>query len=133
MKRHGFPKSAHLLRPADFRKVYDEGRRRNLDWLVVFSLTTGDRPSRVGFTVPAAFGPAVDRNRVKRVLREAVRKSLAELGSGWDIVMNPRRKTLDLDTAAIERAIGELFQGFARRAHRGGSHADEPRSEASRK
>ena len=133
MKRYGFPKSAHLLRPPDFRKVYDEGRRRNLDWLVVFSLTTGDRPSRVGLTVPAAFGPAVDRNRVKRVLREAVRKNLAELGLGWDIVMNPRKKALDLDTVAIERAIGELFQGFARRAHRGGFHADEPSGEASRK
>ena len=66
MKRYGFPKRVRLLRPADFRRVYEEGRRRNLDWLVAFCLGTGDHPSRIGFTLPAAFGPAVDRNRVRR-------------------------------------------------------------------
>ncbi|MBI3934617.1 MAG: ribonuclease P protein component [Acidobacteria bacterium] len=114
MKGCGFPKSAHLLRSADFRKVYAEGRRRNLDWLVAFSLATANQTSRIGFTVPAAFGPAVLRNRVKRRLREAVRKNWAELGPGWDLVMNPRRAALELDAARMEAAIRKLFQSCAR-------------------
>jgi len=113
MKRYGFAKSAHLLRPADFRKVYDQGRRRNLNWLVAFSLATGDQPSRIGFTVPAAFGPSVDRNRVKRRLREAVRKNWSELGTGWDIVLNPRRAALELEFPSMEEAIQKLFQSWA--------------------
>ena len=114
MKRYGFPKSTHLLRSADFRKVYADGRRRNLDWLVSFSLTTGNRSSRVGFTVPAAFGPAVDRNRIKRRLREAVRKHWAELGPGWDIVLNPRRTALALEFPRIEETVRKLFRSCAR-------------------
>jgi len=117
----GFPKSVRLLRSADFRKVYAAGRRRNLDWVVAFSLATGNPSSRVGFTVPAAFGPSVDRNRIKRRLREAVRKHWVELGPGWDIVLNPRRVALDLDFPRIEATIRKLFQSCAR------AHGD-PRS-----
>ena len=114
MKRYGFPKSAHLLRSADFRKVYADGRRRNLDWLVSFSVATRNQSSRVGFTVPAAFGPAVDRNRIKRRLREAVRKHWAELGPGWDIVLNPRRTALALEFPRIEETVRKLFRSCAR-------------------
>ena len=114
MKRYGFPKSAHLLRTADFRKVYAEGRRRSLDWLLAFSLATGRGVSRVGFTVPAAFGPAVERNRVKRRLREAVRKNWAELGPGWDLVFHPRRAALALEFSRIEQTVRKLFQSCAR-------------------
>jgi len=114
MKRYGFPKSAHLLRSLDFRKVYEEGRRRNLGWLVAFSLATGNKASRVGFTLPAAFGPAVDRNRMKRRLREAVRKHWGQLGPGWDIVINPRRAGLAMDISRIEQTVCKLFQSCAR-------------------
>ena len=114
MNRYGFPKRVRLLRPADFRRVYSEGRRRNLDWLVAFSLATGDRSSRIGFTVPAAFGPAVDRNRIKRQLREAVRKHWSELGPGWDIVLNPRRAALELEFPRIGETVCKLFRSCAR-------------------
>jgi len=114
MKRYGFPKSAHLLRSVDYRKVYAEGRRRNLDWVVAFSLSTGKPVSRLGLTVPASFGPAVERNRVKRRLREAARKHWPELGTGWDIVLQPRRSALLLEFARIEGAVQKLFQSCAR-------------------
>jgi ribonuclease P protein component len=114
MKRYGFPKSAHLLRSVDFRKVYTEGRRRNLDWLVVFTLATGRDASRVGFTIPRAFGPAVDRNRARRRLREAVRKNWADLGLGWDIVLHPRRPILEIEFPRMEQAVRKLFQSCAR-------------------
>ena len=114
MKRYGFPKRARLLRSKDFRKVYAEGRRRSLDGMVAFSLATGNPFSRVGFTVPAAFGPAVDRNRIKRRLREAARKQWAELAPGWDIVLNPRRTSLALESPQIEATIRKLFQSCAR-------------------
>lgn len=113
-KRCGFPKSAHLLRTADFRRVYSEGRRRSLDWLVVFSLATGQPLSRIGLTVPASLGGAVQRNRIKRRLREAVRANLGELGAGWDLVLHPRATALTLDIAAIEETIQKLFRACAR-------------------
>jgi ribonuclease P protein component len=127
MKRFGFPKSAHLLRTADYRKVYAAGRRRSLDWLVAFSLHTGNAASRVGLTVPRTFGPAVERNRVKRRLREAVRKNRKDLGPGWDIVLNPRRAALTIEFTRMEETIRKLFQSCARtNAERGPDPSEEP-------
>ena len=114
MKRIGFPKSARLLRTADYRKVYAEGKRRSLDSMVAFCRATGRDSSRVGFTLPKAFGPAVDRNRMKRRLREAVRKNWKELGPGWDIVLNPRRAALAMEFSSVEEALQKLFRSCSR-------------------
>jgi ribonuclease P protein component len=94
--------------------VYAEGRRRNFDWLVAFLLENRNNPSRIGFTVPAAFGSAVDRNRIKRRMREAVRKHWADLEPGWDIVLNPRRTGLALESSRIEATIRKVFQSCSR-------------------
>ena len=102
------------MRTADYRKVYAAGRRRNLEWLLVFSLNTGQAASRVGLTVPRTFGPAVERNRMKRRLREAVRKSWKDLGPGWDIVLHPRRAGLTMEFSRMEETIRKLFQSCAR-------------------
>jgi ribonuclease P protein component len=116
MKRYGFQKRARLLRTTDYRKVYSDGRRRNLGWLVVFTLATGNSGSRVGLTVPGSFGGAVERNRVKRRLREAVRKNWSELGDGWDIILHPRPAARSLEFGEIEDTIRKFFQTCARSA-----------------
>jgi ribonuclease P protein component len=123
LNRYRFPKSVRLLRAVDFRRVYAEGRRRNLDGLVAFSLPTGRPSSRVGFTVPAAFGTAVERNRIKRCLREAIRRRWRELEPGWDLVLNPRRVALDWDSLRIEETIGRLFRACGRRRDQPGPAA----------
>ena len=116
MKRYGFSKSARLLRTADYRSVYSEGRRRNLDWLVAFTLATGKPGSRGGLAVPASFGNAVQRNRVKRRLREAVRRNWSELEPGWDIVLRPRPEALSLEFGKIEETLRRFFESCGRSA-----------------
>ncbi len=113
-RQYGFPKSLRLLRTADYRKVYAEGRRRNLGILVAFARTSGEQPSRVGMTVPRALGGAVERNRLKRRLREAVRKHRADLGPGWDIVFHPRAKAKTVEFAELEAAVQSFFASCAR-------------------
>ena len=115
-KKFGFPKSVRLLRTTDFRKVYTEGRRSNLDFLVAFALANGKPLSRVGLTVPRALGEAVERNRLKRRLREAARKHLNELGPGWDIVFNPRPAAKTVEFARLEETVQKLFLSCARQA-----------------
>ena len=114
MERISFSKSARLLRTADYRKVYAEGKRRSVDSIVAFCRATGRDSSRVGFTLPKAFGPAVDRNRMKRRLREAVRKNWKELGPGWDIVLNPRRTALKMEFSLIEETLKKLFRSCSK-------------------
>ena len=120
MKQRGFPKSVRLLRTTDYRRVYAEGRRRNLEWLVAFSLATGRSGSRVGLTVPTSVGGAVTRNRIKRRLREAVRRNLGEIGPGWDIVLHPRAAAAALEFETIQQTVREFFRSCAASARRAG-------------
>lgn len=66
--------------------------------------------ARLGLTVPRAIGGSVDRNRIKRRLREAFRLHRAELDSRWDIVLNPRRTALKAPFADLERALGKVIE-----------------------
>ncbi len=114
--RLGFPKQVRLLRGADYRRVYSKGRRRSLGFLVTFSLANGMSFSRIGLTVPRSLGGAVERNFLKRRLREASRRHLQELGPGWDIVFNPRHAAKSVSFARLEAAVESFFLACARAA-----------------
>ncbi len=68
----------------------------------------GEMGPRLGFTVPRAFGNAVLRNRVKRRMREVLRLRFQEIGSQWDIVINPRRAALKASREQLQRELDRL-------------------------
>ena len=108
-KPSGFPKHVRLLRSVDYRKVYAEGKRRSLDFLVAFALANGKPVSRIGLTVSRAVGGSVERNLLKRRLRESARKHLADLEPGWDIVFNARPAAKLVKFAALEETVRKFF------------------------
>jgi len=123
-----FPHSARLLRHADFERVYKQGRRQFSASITVFYLL---RPApveklspvpvkvpvrreiapglRIGFTVGKALGGAVQRNRMKRRLREAVRLSRPWPAANVDVVINPKKVLL---TIPFEAVLNEVRQAF---------------------
>ncbi|MBZ5600760.1 MAG: ribonuclease P protein component [Acidobacteriia bacterium] len=110
-KTSAFPRSARILRSADFRVVYDKGTRVTCPLFAAFCLERPDRSGvRIGLTVPRAIGNAVVRNRIKRRIREAFRLHRAEFGPQWDIVVNPRRSALTAAFDEIERGLGKVIQ-----------------------
>ena len=64
---------------------------------------------RVGFTVGRALGGAVQRNRMKRRLREAVRLTRPRPGPSADVVINPKKAVL---SAGFDVLLNELRQAF---------------------
>jgi ribonuclease P protein component len=105
-----FPRSIRLLRHADFERVYQQGRRHFSAHMTVFYLRRdGGKVLRVGFTVSRALGGAVERNRMKRRLREAIRLRLPEVFAAVDIVINPKKSLL---TAEFERILDEVTRAF---------------------
>ncbi len=112
--RKKFPHSVRLLRHADFERVYKQGRKQYLPSMVVFYLARPARDAeqasgpRIGFTVSRALGGAVERNRMKRRLREAVRLSLP-VKAHADVVINPKKSLLTLD---FEMLLNEVRQAF---------------------
>ena len=120
-----FPRSARLLRHADFERVYKQGRRHFSASMTVFywqrprqDVAEARVPAkkspvfsglRIGFTVSRALGGAVQRNRMKRRLRQAVRLTWVTAGPDADVVINPKKSLLTTDFAAVVNEVGRAF------------------------
>jgi ribonuclease P protein component len=117
--RRKFSPSERLLRHADFERVYQEGRRHFSPHMTVFYMRRDSGAGlRVGFTVSRALGGAVDRNRMKRRLREAVRLRRPTESPPVDVVINPKRSLLTADFDGILKEMTRAFQIIEQKSSR---------------
>jgi ribonuclease P protein component len=110
--RLNLPRALRLLRRAEYDAVYSEGRRRSGREFSVFVRPNGLAFSRFGWSVKKALGNAVQRNRMRRRLREIVRLHRGEVAPGWDIVIHPRGSVA---TSRFARLAEELLGLLPRR------------------
>jgi ribonuclease P protein component len=126
----------HRLRKhADYQIVYKAGRKQFSKQIAYFhalrpalgqdgQARRSDTPGpRIGLTVPKALGKAVDRNRIKRRMREAVRAALPLLHAPVDIILHPRRSVITLEFNQLQREIAQIFRSVQ-------AACDRPRSTA---
>lgn len=110
-KRARFTGSMRLLRHADFERVYKKGRRHFAAHMTVFYLQREQGEGlRIGFTVGRVLGGAVERNRMKRRLRESVRLRWPEVRVPVDVVINPKKSVLKLEFGELGSEIGRAFE-----------------------
>src|SRR5882757_10810438 len=91
MSTFAFRPAEHLRRPADFRRVYDRRRSVSDSWLIVYACENGLPHLRLGLSVSRKYGGAVQRNRLRRLYREAFRLTRSQMPVGLDLVLIPRK------------------------------------------
>lgn len=79
-----------------------------------FALQPDPAPGpRIGLTAGRVLGNAVERNRIKRRMREAIRTHLHLLPARTDLVLHPRRIVLEIKFADLQREIEHIFRKVA--------------------
>jgi ribonuclease P protein component len=110
-----FPRAMRVLRHGDFERVYKRGKRFFAAHMTVFYLRRDqEERARFGFTVGKFLGGAVERNRIKRRLREAVRLHASQLNAPVDVILNPKKSALTADFAQLENDITRAFEVIAK-------------------
>ena len=103
---HGLPASKRIRKRRDFLLVQELGWRISLPSLLLLVRARPDElPARLGITVTRKFGRAVDRNRAKRLIREAFRLSPELVPDGIDLVVVPKAKAC---LSGLAMVVGEL-------------------------
>lgn len=109
-----------LLKHADFERVYQQGRRHfSSNMTVFYRKRESGEGLRVGFTVSRALGGAVDRNRMKRRLREAVRLSNPRTMRPVDVVINPKQTLLKAEFSELLKEIARAFEVVEQKLDKG--------------
>jgi ribonuclease P protein component len=112
------PKDARLRKSAEFRVVYDRGRRFDGRLLTAFVLPTRLEQHRLGITASRKMSRlAVKRNRAKRLLREAFRLAGGELDglrNRYDWVFNTRRLIIEQKTDAVVAELRRIIAQVGR-------------------
>jgi ribonuclease P protein component len=122
-----------LRKHADYQRVYTSSRKQFSKQMAFFySLRPAERRSdtsgpRVGLTVGKVLGKAVERNRIKRRMRECVRRHAATLTFPVDVILHPRRSVLLMEPAKLDGEIAQIFRTIQTMLKKSAAPKVEPR------
>jgi ribonuclease P protein component len=105
------PAASRLRKHADYQRVYAEGRKHrsaSMSWFL--APRTDGSAARVGLTVGKVLGQAHERNRIKRRLREVLRRHVGQLPTGCDLILHPHRTVLTLEFTKLDAEIVRILQ-----------------------
>jgi len=133
MNSHSKPAQRHTLvgarlcKHADYLRAYANGRKRQsatMSWFLAPQTPGGvgagsPAAARVGLTVGKVLGKAHQRNRIKRRMREALRRHIDLLPRGFDLIFHPRRNVLTMEFVQLEAEVVRILEQARAEAARG--------------
>jgi len=104
-----------LRKHADYQRAYQASRKRqsaSMSWFMATYPDSGNVAStpRVGLTAGKVLGKAHERNRIKRRMREVLRRHVDLLPLGCDLIFHPRRTVLTIEFAKLEAEILRILE-----------------------
>jgi ribonuclease P protein component len=108
--RRGLPRTQRLRRAAEFKRLYAQGRRLAADGFTAVIQPNEAGMARLGLSIAArVLKLAVQRNRIRRIIRESFRQHQQHLPA-LDIVVGLRSSPQDVDNAQLRRSLDKLWQ-----------------------
>jgi ribonuclease P protein component len=104
-----------LRKHVDYQQAYAGSRKRqsaSMSWFMAMRAREAarDQPAaRVGLTVGKVVGKAHERNRIKRRMREVLRRHVELLPAGADLIFHPRRTVLSMDFGKLEAEVVRIL------------------------
>ena len=117
MKKFSFPKSKRIRRKRDFDRIYALRQRASDQFVLIYAGPNGLEQTRIGLSVSKKHGNAVQRTRLKRLLREAFRLSQHELPRGLDLILIPK-KSEGATLCDYQRSLVDVATKLAQRISR---------------
>jgi len=105
------PKINRLQKKEDFRRLYRQGEFSSIGGIYLKKGINGLSHTRIGFLVEKKlFKKAVERNRIRRLLREAVRRNIETIKPGMDIIIFYRDLKQEKNLATVASALERLLK-----------------------
>lgn len=105
------PKENRLKNKKDFEKVFKKGKGCGEDFLYVKFLGNSLKDSRFGFIASTKFSKkAVERNKIKRALREAIKKRLNLIKKGIDVIIIASPGLKKSKEEVLDKKIEKIFK-----------------------
>ena len=101
-----------LKKNHEFKRVYSKGKNAAAACAVVYCRRNNGAGNRLGLTVSAKLGGAVQRNRIRRRLKEIYRLNEARLATGFDIVIVARMRSRVVGYQELEASVLGLFKAL---------------------
>lgn len=104
--------AARLRKHADFQRAYAAAGRKRQSASISWFLAPQSVPAgpRVGLTVGKVLGKAHERNRIKRRMREVLRRNIELLPPGFDLILHPRRAVLSMEFTKLHDEVVRILR-----------------------
>ena len=109
-RRQAIRRTNRLAASDDFQRARREGQSWAARAIVLRAVPNSLDRTRFGFAVGKRIGKATVRNRIRRLMREAIRHRVSDIAPGWDVVLIAREGIRDTSFVMVDRMVEQLLR-----------------------